>query len=321
MSFLNFIFVAFFIAHAVVAMEEHVVITSSAKAYFIPIDPAMVPDYKKSSLAIIHGNYYLQIEEFLLNERVSYAPSPTIHCHGSAVKKGENPIPFGGMVLEDNLLKKPDQSLLNFIVIEPTADITRGQEKIMTVSMGTKLELWGEINDTYGVKLPDGRSGWIQKSHVKRLEELRATGGNIVSQARKLLGREFRWGSRSALLGSGFDCAGLVITVFRSSGVELPRPVAWQRDKAQTISPQDLRPGDLIFTHSHQSKQAVHVVIWTGENGTVIEASTDSMTVREASVKQVYGKSFDDIKNGQVFYTDESGVDYSVTFGRVLNRN
>ncbi|MBN1541266.1 C40 family peptidase [candidate division KSB1 bacterium] len=71
---------------------------------------------------------------------------------------------------------------------------------------------------------------------------------NLVRTARKFLGLPYFWGGRSP---KGFDCSGLIHTVFRLNGLALPRDANMQVNVGKEVtvdsSYQNLQPGDLVF--------------------------------------------------------------------------
>ncbi|MGQ0735587.1 MAG: C40 family peptidase [Acidobacteriota bacterium] len=62
---------------------------------------------------------------------------------------------------------------------------------------------------------------------------------------------------------SGFDCSGFIQYVFEQHGVTVPRDVRTQFGVGQSIEPQDLEPGDLVF-FSTVAPGASHVGIAVG---------------------------------------------------------
>ncbi|MCH5322830.1 MAG: C40 family peptidase [Helicobacter sp.] len=76
------------------------------------------------------------------------------------------------------------------------------------------------------------------------------------------IGVSYKWGGTSA---KGFDCSGLTYTVYRLSGINIPRS---SRDQFQTGKPvpkNKLKVGDLIF-FSVGRKRIDHVGIYIGDN-------------------------------------------------------
>lgn len=288
-------------------------------------DKNALPNYKLSSCieipALGQGSYFFQIEEYLFNELLEFMPSAQLEGWGQGERSINGQYKFGALVDAGSLESSSvyHETTLSHIVMEPLVSMKIGAET-MELSMGTCIEVWGELNGNFGVPLPRGRGGWIPKNSVQSLTELERMREEkrreqILVQARKLVGQPYKWGGRSAFAGHGYDCSGFLKTVFSTCGKKLPRPVEWQRQMAQIISADRLLPGDVLFTLKN-GQTAVHVVIWAGNNR-ILEASPESMTVREASVEQVFGKSFNEIKNGEIFYSDNNG-NYSVVFGRFI---
>jgi cell wall-associated NlpC family hydrolase len=68
----------------------------------------------------------------------------------------------------------------------------------------------------------------------------------ISIQAMSLVGIPYRWGGNTP--DSGFDCSGLVrYVVSRAASVNLPRTTADMSGRGESIEPDQIAPGDLIF--------------------------------------------------------------------------
>lgn len=305
--------------------------------------PENEPSYKQTAVfKNLNPNsslYSLQTSEFLLGEEVQ----------GEADKaRGECYVSFdvlGGKIPLKYLEKKLFFSYpyCNLVTIMPLVTLKILKENDMTISMGTSLyspdenetyqyfhypknadELRGN-NQNYIVMLTPERIGCIPKDKVCKIDDLRRLTIqekriNIIKQARKLLGQPYQWGGRAALPGHGYDCAALVQIAYLTGTGErsIPRAVFKQADYGKEIKFDELEPGDLLFTlwHWDVHTDAIHVMIWVGDNR-LIEASPISMTVREASIEDVfYGCSLNDIKNGQKFFANEKMR--SVQFRRFL---
>jgi cell wall-associated NlpC family hydrolase len=258
---------------------------------------------------------FRQIDQFLMNE-VLTVTQPALWPQ--VERRIDGDFVSGGIVNGQDLgVASPFYlDLLTHVVNVPVLKV--GSQEL---SMGTKLQSGGEMEGKLGVTLPDGTIAFVPESSLWALRDLIQLSGpqirsRVIERARLLLGQPYQWGGRSALPGAGFDCSGLVNIAYLTSGMEIVRGIGQMRQAVDLIPPTDLQPGDLLFSMKGLL-QPVHVVIWTGA-GTVIEASPSSMTVREASIEVVFGKTFDQIKYGQVFY--ESGADtYHVDIGRLKN--
>ena len=74
------------------------------------------------------------------------------------------------------------------------------------------------------------------------------SGKTIVRTAMRFLGVPYLWGGISP---AGFDCSGLVQTVFDFHGVSLSRDSRQQRTEGIEIGRDELKPGDLLFFPGH----------------------------------------------------------------------
>ncbi len=310
--------------------------------------PENEPSYKQTAVfKNLNQNpslYSLQTTEFLLGEKVrGKVDEATGECYVSFEKLGGK-IPL--KYLEEKLFFS--HPYCNLVTIMPLVTLEILKENEMTISMGTSLyspdenetwkyyhypanadELKGQEDENYIVMLTPERIGCIPKDNVCKIDDLRRLTiqqkrTNIIEQARKLLGQPYQWGGRAALEGHGYDCAALVqIAYLTGAGIDLPRADFEQANYGKEINPDDLASGDLLFTLWHRPMRnedimiiPIHVMIWVGGD-MLIEASPISMTVREASVEDVfYGRSLNEIKNGQKFFANEKMR--SVQFRRFL---
>ncbi len=111
------------------------------------------------------------------------------------------------------------------------------------VTYGSRLKTI-TANPTLLVEFPDGARGHYHGQWTN--QTLASTRENIVATARSFLGTPYIWGGRSPW---GFDCSGLVQTVFARCGISLPRDAAMQDQvlAAARIAPEEAQPGDLFF--------------------------------------------------------------------------
>lgn len=77
-------------------------------------------------------------------------------------------------------------------------------------------------------------------------------------------GVPYRFGGRSAR--SGFDCSGLVQSVYAKWGLYLPRVARAQYKMGKRVKPKDLLPGDLVFFKNTYKRGISHVGIYIGDN-------------------------------------------------------
>ncbi|MEV6341018.1 C40 family peptidase [Nocardia vinacea] len=110
-------------------------------------------------------------------------------------------------------------------------------------------------------------------------------GGKAVSAASAWLGTPYIWGGGGAggPSGGGFDCSGLTqyaVAQATDGRVVLPRTTYEQIYSGERISPQDVRPGDLVFPASSFSARGPEHVQLAAGNGLVIEAPYSGSTVK-----------------------------------------
>ena len=108
--------------------------------------------------------------------------------------------------------------------------------------------------------LPDESIGYFKRSKPE-VQVQGTTRDKIIGQAQKFLGIPYKWGGRSSF---GLDCSGLVQTVFRAVGLDIPRDSYQQSDflGEKTVEINFLDKGDLIFFAD--GSKITHVAISLG---------------------------------------------------------
>lgn len=91
----------------------------------------------------------------------------------------------------------------------------------------------------------------------------------MIAEGEKYLGRAYVWGGSNPT--SGFDCSGFVSWVVNHCGWNLGRQTAnGLKNKCSVVSPEEARPGDLIFFKgTYATNGASHVGIYVG-NGMML---------------------------------------------------
>lgn len=105
--------------------------------------------------------------------------------------------------------------------------------------------VYGQKTDDYfEVILPDGSKGWTKCNF--RENRQKASRENLTQIAQKFIGIQYLWGGKSV---QGFDCSGLVQTIFQGIGIILPRDASDQSTYffESKIGPEEVQPGDLHF--------------------------------------------------------------------------
>lgn len=85
----------------------------------------------------------------------------------------------------------------------------------------------------------------------------------LASMGLGFLGARYRWNGESEQ--SGFDCSGLVKTLFEKFQIVLPRSSREQFKAGEKVDKKDLEVGDLVFFAS-RGKIPSHVGVYLGEN-------------------------------------------------------
>ncbi|UCE27260.1 MAG: C40 family peptidase [Candidatus Coatesbacteria bacterium] len=198
---------------------------------------------------------------------------------------------------------KPDTSGKVAVLTRPTADAP----PVAYLEYHTLVAIIGREQGYYMVRLPDDRIGWVPEKNV-RLEdeteyepadvgdvgELRA---DVIASGKKYLGKPYVWGGTGP---DGFDCSGLMQTIFAENGIGIPRGAKDQYKEARKIKRDELWPGDLIFFETY-AKGVSHVGIWVGDGKFLHAESSDAgVTITPISIpywdNRYYGAAtyFDD---------------------------
>ena len=152
---------------------------------------------------------------------------------------------------------------------------------LLTVPFESRLEPAPEAESDerwLGVRLPDGRSAWVQRGDVA--EPGRLTRDAMVALSRRFLGLPYTWGGTSSF---GYDCSGFTQMLIRRLGMTMPRD-AHQQEAWEGLAPvakEDLQPGDLLFFGSQEGK-VTHTGMYIGSRE-FIHATTHEKPVSQIS--------------------------------------
>jgi len=133
-------------------------------------------------------------------------------------------------------------------VITPTSWLVRGGAATLEVGLGTRLPVLGRTATTARVGLPSGDQMDVSLMDVALTSAsgaaLPKSGAAVLATARTFLGLRYLWAGTSAF---GYDCSGLMYTIFKAHGVLLPRDAQDQAVVGTPVAKQSLQPGDLVF--------------------------------------------------------------------------
>lgn len=228
--------------------------------------------HEQSVVEHYKGSYIKQIHQFLYNEKAEiYSEDDNyINTDYGSIKKEDL----------DNLANTTtNYNTYNYnkiIALVTSCDFSYNNQKY---SMGTKLDIERDIINANKDSLLSFFSVRLMSLEKKRT--------HIIELARKLLGKPFQWGGRTALEGGGFDCAGLVEIVYLASGISCERGVSRQYKNSKDINhSNDLKIGDLIFyIDTTIYNTPIHAMLYAGKNNegkhTYIHSTPQSMKVIE----------------------------------------
>lgn len=176
-----------------------------------------------------------------------------------------------------------------------------GNSVIGTLANNATINIIGEENGWYKIKLDNGTTGYVGANYISKISggsnivdntsnsnvkgttnpETEAknnkantakptvTGNKVVDYAQKLLGTKYVWGGTST---QGFDCSGFTQYVYKKMGINIPRVSRAQANAGSPVSLSNIKPGDLLYFDTTGSGSTSHVGIYMG-NGKFIHAS------------------------------------------------
>jgi cell wall-associated NlpC family hydrolase len=129
----------------------------------------------------------------------------------------------------------------------------------------------------------EAQAGFAQQENASVQEDEKLN--DLAFYALSLTGTPYRYGGNSP--ETGFDCSGFVRHVFRSTlGIELPRSSREINELGEKITPNELRPGDLVFYNTLR-RTFSHVGIYLGE-GRFVHSPSSGGGIRVEDMSQRY---------------------------------
>jgi cell wall-associated NlpC family hydrolase len=182
---------------------------------------------------------------------------------------------------------KPDASSKVALLTRPSAEAPVAAY----LEYHSRVAILGHEKGYYLVRLPDDRTGWVPEKNV-RLEngttyepagpgEIAALRKAVIASGKNYLGKPYVWGGTGP---DGFDCSGLMQTIFAENGISISRGAKDQYKNGRKIKRKNLRPGDLIFFETY-TKGVSHVGIWLSDGKFLHAESSDAgVTITPISI-------------------------------------
>lgn len=154
--------------------------------------------------------------------------------------------------------------LIGYVVDAPKKNALH----ISDLVMDNLFEMISDANKYLQIRLPDGRTGFVNKSDCisyREWTERKPDVGNIISVSKQMLGVPYVWGGTTC---KGVDCSGMTKTAFFSEGIILARDASQQARYGQHLDINDLQslePGDLLF-FGRSVQRITHVGLYLGND-------------------------------------------------------
>jgi len=216
------------------------------------------------------------------------------------------------------------------VVCKPTAKASCFYECSVTLPIGTKLRGIGTLQNSYRVRLLDGRVAYVSDHDVRPLLkyplDIVALRNNIIDDAKELIGSPYCWGGRSAhnkknkSNPGSFDCSGLINELYRCNSLEIPRNSNAMYLKSNKIAQgSELQPADCIFfANPEQPERISHVLMYIGSDQVIESCLAKGVAISDA--RERFGKSLAQLNSGDLIKAGFGyKIDYVITFGSFLN--
>jgi cell wall-associated NlpC family hydrolase len=150
-------------------------------------------------------------------------------------------------------------------------------------SQPTGSELAANVADVAVANQADGDDLSPAMDSAQSATDLRKA---LIAMAMKL--RDIRYVRGGTDPSTGFDCSGFVRYVFAHAvGMQLPNNSASQFLAGFKVKRADMKPGDLVFFHTHGKRRISHVGIYIS-NGRFIHSPTTGKSVEISSLDSGY---------------------------------
>ncbi len=177
-------------------------------------------------------------------------------------------------------------SLFANVYREP--DVTKHQP-LLVLPFEARLEVVAGVANDAGrwiqVRLPDERSGWIQRGDIDPDPAPLSVAG-AIKLAKRFLDFTYLWGGTSSF---GFDCSGFTQMLVRRRGIVMPRDAdlqaAWQG--VVPVKRNRLRTGDLLF-FGGSPQNITHTGMYIGHGKFIHDTTHEHPGVQISRLKDQY---------------------------------
>ncbi|WP_318616348.1 C40 family peptidase [Sporosarcina sp. YIM B06819] len=150
----------------------------------------------------------------------------------------------------------------------------------MDISYTTILPVIQQDKDWLQVQTPSNGVKYLRQRDAKIFENYEAipkpAQHDIVDNAMKFIGLPYLWAGTS---GFGFDCSGIMHSVYKNHGILIPRDSSVQATKGTPVTKKNRQPGDLLFfAHNKGKGKVYHVGMYIGD-GKMLHAPNSSRKV------------------------------------------
>lgn len=168
-------------------------------------------------------------------------------------------------------------------------------DKIYTDEKVTVLE--ANQNGWIKIQNSSGTQGWVNSKYISIQENLEVEQpqedirqkqiDELLSVASKQLGKPYKWGASGP---NAFDCSGLTYYVYKNSvDISLPRTSKDQAKVGNSVSKNELQPGDLVFFNT-SGKGISHVGMYVGDSK-FIHSPSSGKPVKYDNINSTYYKN------------------------------
>jgi gamma-D-glutamyl-L-lysine dipeptidyl-peptidase len=164
--------------------------------------------------------------------------------------------------------------IVNTLVANLYKEPSFKSELVTQALIKEKLFIIEKKDNWYKVKQWDNYISWIHKFYTIKFDSNLSIAWNevkvnkksineLITFSKSFIGVPYLWGGKSSL---GFDCSGFVQSVFKISGINMPRDASQQilKEDLLEIDYCKIQKGDLLFFS--ENNHVNHVAIYIGGN-------------------------------------------------------